>query len=58
MKLHVHRSLPIACSLCSTEDNKLYHKKLNVFHGARPTPAALLEKACVACLMDVIALPS
>jgi len=33
LKLHAHRSLPMACVLCSTEDNKLYHRKLNVFHG-------------------------
>ena len=35
LKLHAHRSLPMACALCSTEDNKLYHRKLNVFHGER-----------------------
>ena len=33
MKLHAHRSLPMSCPLCSTEENKLYHRKLNVFHG-------------------------
>ena len=34
MKLHIHRSLPEACSLCSGEQSGIvYHQALNVFHG-------------------------
>ena len=50
LKLHVHRSLPVACSLCSgTEVStsgcpNLYHYSLQVFHGAtsiRSSPVRL-----------------
>ncbi len=40
LKLHVHRSLPIACPLCSGTDHSrsgcpnLYRASLQVFHGA------------------------
>lgn len=43
LRLHAHRSLPMACSLCSgTETSRsgvcpnLYHFSLQVFHGAFP----------------------
>lgn len=49
LRLHAHRSLPMACSLCSgTETSRsgicpnLYHFSLQVFHGAIPADTSAI----------------
>lgn len=51
LRLHVHRSLPVPCTLCSGRETStsgcqnLYKHSLQVFHGARSPVLALLVRS-------------